>query len=59
MAAILVNCRGNKIGDKVDGTVSEQVETWLNYSLVICDYAKVNKTENMAEIVFLQGGGGC
>ena len=51
MAAILVHCRGNKIGDKVDGTVSEQVETGLHCSLVICDYGKVNKTENMAEIV--------
>ena len=26
MAAILANCRAYKIGDKVDGTVSEQVK---------------------------------
>ena len=32
LAAILATCRGYKIGDKVDGTVSEQVETWLNRS---------------------------
>ena len=68
MAAILANCRGYKIGDKVDGTVSEQVETGLNCSLIICDYGKgytrrqgylamKNKTENTAEIVFLRGGG--
>ena len=43
MAAILANCRGYKIEDKVDGTVSEQVETGLNCSLVICDYGKVQK----------------
>ena len=69
MVAILANCRGYKIGDKVDGAVSEQVETGLDCSLVICDYRKVqelydtpaigdkkaNKTENMAEIVFLRG----
>ena len=56
----------------MDGTVSEQVETELNCSLVICAYGKVqelydtpatrrqkgNKTENMAEIVFLRGRGG-
>ena len=40
MAAILANCRGYKIEDKVDGTVLEQVETVLNCSLVICDYGK-------------------
>ena len=40
-AAILANCQGRKIGDKVDGQVSEQVETGLNCSLVICDYGKV------------------
>ena len=43
MAAILANCRGCKIGDKVDGIVSEQVETGLNCSLVICDYGKVQE----------------
>ena len=43
MAAILANCRGWKIGDKVDGTGSEQVETGLNFFLVICDYGKVQE----------------
>ena len=43
MAAIVANCRGCKIRDKVDGTVSEQVETELNCSLVICDYGKVQE----------------
>ena len=43
MAAILANCQGCKIGDKVDSTVSEQVETALNCSLVICDYGKVQE----------------
>ena len=38
MAAILANCRGYKIGNKVDGTVSEQFETGHNCSSVICDY---------------------
>ena len=74
MAAILANCRGYQIEDKVDGTVSEQVKNGLSCSLVICDYGKVqvkycmrlqplgdkkaNKTENMAEIVGVRGGGG-
>ena len=43
MAAILANCRGEKIEDKVAGTVSEQAETGLNCSLVICDYGKVQE----------------
>ena len=43
MAAILANYRGYKIEDKVDGTVLEQVETGLKYSLVICDYGKVQE----------------
>ena len=43
MAAILANYRGYNIGDKVDGTVSEQVETGLNCSLFICDYGKVQE----------------
>ena len=43
MAAILANCRGYKIGDKVDGTVSEQVETGLNCSLLIYDNGKVQE----------------
>ena len=43
MTAILEDCRGYKIGDKVDGAVSEQVETGLNCSLVICDYRKVQE----------------
>ena len=69
MAAILANCRGYQIEDKVDGTVSEQVKNGLRCSLVICDHGKVqelmrlqllgdkkaNKTENMTEIVFLRG----
>ena len=42
-AAILANCRGYKIGYKVDGTVSEQIETGLNCSLIICDYGKVEE----------------
>ena len=40
MAVILANIRGYKIGDKFDGTVSEQVETGQNCSSVICDYKK-------------------
>ena len=43
MAAILANCRGYKIGNKVDGTVSEQFETGHNCSSVICDYGKVQE----------------
>ena len=43
MAVILANSRGYKIEDKVDGTVSKQVETVQNCSLVICDYAKVQE----------------
>ena len=43
MAAILANCGGHKIGDKVDGAVSEQVEAGQNCSLVICDYGKVQE----------------
>ena len=43
MAAILANCRGYKIGDKVDGIVSEQVNTGQNCSLVICNYGKVQE----------------
>ena len=66
MATILASCRWFKIEDKVVGTVSEQVETGQNCSLVICDYGNVqelcdtraNKKENMAEIVFLRGAGG-
>ena len=73
MAAILANCHGHKIRDKVDGTISEQVEAGLICSLVISDYGKVqelyirlwllgdkkaNKAENMAEIVFLRGVSG-
>ena len=71
MAAILANCRGYQIEDKVDGTVSEQVKNGLSCSLVICDYGKVqdcmrlqllgdkkaNKTENMAGNGFLRGRG--
>ena len=69
MAAILANCRGYQIEDKVDGTVSEQVKIGLSCFLVTCVYGKVqdctklrllgdkiaNKTENMPEIMFLQG----
>ena len=43
MAAILANCLRYKIEDKVVGTVSEQVETGRNCSLVICDYGKVQE----------------
>ena len=43
MAAILINCQGYKIGDNVGGTVSEQVETGLSCSLVICDYGKAQE----------------
>ena len=43
MAAILANCRGCKIEDKVDGTVSEQVENGMSCSLVICDYGKIQE----------------
>ena len=43
MAAILANCRGYQIEDKVDGTVSEQVKNGLSCSLVICDYGKVQE----------------
>ena len=39
----LANCRGYKIEDKVDGTVSKQVKNGLNCSLVICDYGKVQE----------------
>ena len=43
MAAILANCRGYQIEDKVDGTVSEQVKNGLSCSLVIFDYGKVQE----------------
>ena len=43
MAAILANCRGYQIEDKVDSTVSEQVKSGLSFSLVICDYGKVQE----------------
>ena len=57
------------VQDNVDGTVLEQMGNVLNFSLVICDYGKVqelydtrdkkaNKTKNMAQHVFLRGGGG-
>ena len=65
---LLTNCREYQIEDKIDGTVSEEVKNGLSCSLVICDYGKVqefyetllgdkksNKTENMAEVVFLRG----
>ena len=70
MAAILADCRGYQIEDKVDGAVSEQVKNGLSCSLVICVYMekyknctklrllgdkKANKIENMAEIVFCGG----
>ena len=41
MAAILANCRGYQIEDKVDSTVSEQVKNGLSCSLVIYDYGNV------------------
>ena len=37
------SCRGCKIEDKVDRTVSEQVENGMSCSLVICDYRKVQE----------------
>ena len=43
MAAILANCRGYENGDKVDGTVSEQVKNGMSCSLVICGYGKVQE----------------
>ena len=43
MAAILANCRGYQIEDKVDGTVSKQVTNGMSCSLVICDYGKVQE----------------
>ena len=43
MAAILANCRGCKIEDKVDSTVSEQVENGMSCSLVIWDDRKVQE----------------
>ena len=43
MAAILANCRGYQIEDKVEGTVSEQLKNGLSCSLVICDYGKVQE----------------
>ena len=69
MAAIFANYRGYQIGDKVDGTVLQQIETGLKYSLVICEYKyymilrllgdkEPNKTENMAEIPGEGRGGG-
>ena len=39
----LANCRVYKIRDKVDGTVSEQVETGMICSLVIFDHGKVQE----------------
>ena len=42
MAAILADCRGYKIEDKVDGTVSKQVINGLSCFLV-CDYGKVQE----------------
>ena len=43
MAAILANCRGYQIEDKVDGTVSKQVTNGPSSSLVMCDYGKVQE----------------
>ena len=43
MAAILADCLGYKIEDKVDGTVSKQVKNGLRCSLVICDYGNVQE----------------
>ena len=71
MAAILASGRGYQIEDKVDGTVSEQVKNGHSCSLIwssvimekykncmrlrLLGDKKANKTENMAEIVFLRG----
>ena len=55
-----------KIGDKVDGTVPEQVKNWLTVIMEkykncmrprLLGDKKANKTENMAESVFLREGG--
>ena len=43
MVAILANCRGYQIEDKVDDTVSKQVTNRLSCCLVICDYGKVRE----------------
>ena len=43
MAAILANCRGYQIEDKVDGTASKQVTNGPSCSLVMCDYRKVQE----------------
>ena len=43
MAAILANCRGCQIEDKVDGTVSKQVTNGPSCFLVMCDYGKVQE----------------
>ena len=43
MTAILANCRGYKIEDKVDGTVSKTSQNGLSCSLIICDYGKVQE----------------
>ena len=43
MAAILANCGGCKIEDKVDSTVLEQLENGMSFSSVICDYGKVQE----------------
>ena len=43
MAAILANCRGYQIEDKVDGTVSKQVTNGPSCPLVMFDYGKVQE----------------
>ena len=43
MGAILANCRGYQVEDKVDGTVSEQVYNGLSCFLVICEFGKVQE----------------
>ena len=65
MAAILANCRGYKIKNKVDGTVSrvvlqssEDIEKYKNcmrLRLVGDKKANKYKPENIAKIVFLRG----
>ena len=70
MATIFANCRGYKIEDEEDGTVSEQVENGLRFSLVsvimekykkcmrlrLLGDKKANKMGNMSENrVFARG----
>ena len=44
------NCRGYKVEDKEDGTVSKQVKNGLSFSLVVCNYGKVQELYDTSAI---------